>query len=230
MKTLKETFEILVGTMNRYDLCKKNDEVGIALENLSNKITEVEKRMECIRRTNKEIFDILFNHQGKIEGLIGYDDFEIIQRSTNDISIALDLDIDEPIINDWYGLFGTRNSVDETIKPTEDTVELSGGGIPYKVCYHCAIKEEETVMQTMNNFVLCNDCYDEVNDTETNLAKKDSIEKILISKWANIGMDIPSNFEDIVQFIYEDVCETADPIEWNDYDVIIGFRRWIESK
>ena len=43
-------------------------------------------------------------------------------------------------------------------------------------------------------------------------------------------MNIPDNFEDIVQFIYEDVCETADVDNWNDSDVIIGFRRWIESK
>ena len=48
--------------------------------------------------------------------------------------------------------------------------------------------------------------------------------------WAIIRMDIPSNYEDIVQYCYEDVCETADPIEWHDGDVAIAFRRWIESK
>ena len=41
-------------------------------------------------------------------------------------------------------------------------------------------------------------------------------------------MDVPSNFEDIVQFVFEDVCTTADPNDWNDADVVIGFRRWIE--
>ena len=60
--------------------------------------------------------------------------------------------------------------------------------------------------------------------------KKDEIEKIFIRMVGNIGMDIPENFEDIVQSIYEDVCETADPINWSDGDVAIGFRRWIESK
>ena len=60
--------------------------------------------------------------------------------------------------------------------------------------------------------------------------KKDEIEKRFINIITRISMDIPSNFEDIVQYIYEDVCETADPENWNDADIVIGFRRWIESK
>ena len=60
--------------------------------------------------------------------------------------------------------------------------------------------------------------------------KKDEIERILINIWASISMDIPENYEDIIQFCYEDVCETADPENWNDGDVITAFKRWIESK
>lgn len=60
--------------------------------------------------------------------------------------------------------------------------------------------------------------------------KKDEIEKILIDKWASLGMDIPSNYEDIVQYCYEDVCETADPVNWSDSDVAIAFRRWVEEQ
>ena len=59
--------------------------------------------------------------------------------------------------------------------------------------------------------------------------KKDAIESILISLWARMGMDIPSNYENIVQYVYEDVCDTADPENWSEGDVAIGFRRWIES-
>lgn len=55
------------------------------------------------------------------------------------------------------------------------------------------------------------------------------IEKIFINLITKIGMDTPSNFDDIVQFIYEDVCETADEDNWHDGDIVIGFRRWIES-
>ena len=60
--------------------------------------------------------------------------------------------------------------------------------------------------------------------------KKDSIESMLIAMWATLGMDIPDNYEDIVQFCYEDVCETADPVEWHSGDVAIAFRRWIEDQ
>jgi hypothetical protein len=60
--------------------------------------------------------------------------------------------------------------------------------------------------------------------------KKDEIEKMLIYIWASIGMDIPNNFEDIVQFCYEDVCDTADAENWHSGDVTIAFRRWIESQ
>jgi hypothetical protein len=60
---------------------------------------------------------------------------------------------------------------------------------------------------------------------------KKSIEQMLISIiFASIGMDIPSNIEEIVEFCYEDVYETADPENWHSGDVIIAFRRWIESK
>lgn len=60
--------------------------------------------------------------------------------------------------------------------------------------------------------------------------KKDEIERILIIMWTALGMDIPSNYEDIVQDCYEDVCETADPENWSDGDVAIAFRRWIEAQ
>lgn len=60
--------------------------------------------------------------------------------------------------------------------------------------------------------------------------KKDQIETMLITLWANIGIDIPCNFETIVQFCYEDVCETADENNWTSGDVAIAFRRWIEEQ
>lgn len=60
--------------------------------------------------------------------------------------------------------------------------------------------------------------------------KKDFIEDKFINLVTKIGMDLPDNYEDIVQYIYEDVCETADELNWNDSDIVIGFRRWIESR
>ena len=65
--------------------------------------------------------------------------------------------------------------------------------------------------------------------TNSTVQKRDEIEKRFINLITRIGMDIPSNFEDIVQFIYEDVCETAEGENWHDGDILIGFMRWIES-
>jgi hypothetical protein len=60
--------------------------------------------------------------------------------------------------------------------------------------------------------------------------KKDEVERMLITMWRTIGMDIPENFEVIVQDCYEDVCECADPVNWHSGDVAIAFRRWIEAQ
>ena len=60
--------------------------------------------------------------------------------------------------------------------------------------------------------------------------KKDEVELMFINLITKIGIDIPDNFDKIVQFIFEDVNETADKNNWHDGDVAIGFRRWIESK
>jgi len=72
---------------------------------------------------------------------------------------------------------------------------------------------------------VCEKCNTQIENTK----KKDEIESLLIDIFDRIGIETPSNYEDIVQFVFEDVCETADPINWNNDDVAIGFRRWIES-
>lgn len=61
-------------------------------------------------------------------------------------------------------------------------------------------------------------------------AKKKEIVSLLIDIFDRINIDTPSNFDKIAEFIYEDVNETADPINWHDGGVAIAFRRWIESK
>lgn len=88
-------------------------DVTIAMENLEKKITEVEKRMVCVKNTNKDIRDTIFINQSKIEDAISYDDLEVIQRSVNDINIAIDLNDKEPIENDWYSLFAEPKKEEE---------------------------------------------------------------------------------------------------------------------
>lgn len=60
--------------------------------------------------------------------------------------------------------------------------------------------------------------------------KKLEVTELLIDLFDRINIDMPSNFDEIRDFVYEDVCETADPKDWHDGDVAIAFRRWIESK
>ena len=72
---------------------------------------------------------------------------------------------------------------------------------------------------------ICGECKDQAE----NIKKKDEIESLLIDIFDRIGIETPSNLEDITQFVFEDVCDTADGDDWNNDDVAIGFRRWIES-
>ena len=60
------------------------------------------------------------------------------------------------------------------------------------------------------------------------MSKKEEIESMLMGIYSRIGMDKPQNHEEILDFVVEEVEETADPDEWNSEDVSIGFRRWIE--
>jgi len=60
-------------------------------------------------------------------------------------------------------------------------------------------------------------------------SKKDVIESTLFDIYDRIGIDTPSNHDDILEYCYDDVCECADPENWHSGDVAIAFRRWIEK-
>jgi hypothetical protein len=57
---------------------------------------------------------------------------------------------------------------------------------------------------------------------------KEFIEKTLLMQFANLGMDRPTNMNDIVQFCYDDIKVSAAE-NWHSGDIIIALRRWIES-
>lgn len=63
-----------------------------------------------------------------------------------------------------------------------------------------------------------------------NETKKKSIEYFFTRIILIIGIDKPSNFDQILEFIINDVEEAADPENWTSEDVAIGFRRWIEAQ
>lgn len=107
---MRNEFYELVGLLNSSVVLDIN--IVNAINKLEQKIIEVEKRIECVIRANKDNDELVyklaksFQDEGKLEEIIGYADFETMQRSVYDIEIALNLEDEECIENNWYGLFG----------------------------------------------------------------------------------------------------------------------------
>lgn len=121
---MKKEFNKLANVLERYDLTEYGDELDIALKNLKDKIDEVEKRMDCAIRSNKDNEVLVlklansFQDEGKLEEFINYGEFETLERSVHDVDIALDLNDTECIDNDWYGLFvEPKEEIEDNFKP-----------------------------------------------------------------------------------------------------------------
>jgi len=129
---MRKEFDELVGMILLYKLVIDDDLVLIALDNLSKKINEVEKRLECIDKTLndirggvRKINEIKHSSLGSTIDAILNDD---ILRGTYDIAIAIDLNDEEPITENWYGLFKEKSEVDklvERVEMIENNVELT---------------------------------------------------------------------------------------------------------
>lgn len=52
----------------------------------------------------------------------------------------------------------------------------------------------------------------------------------LMDIYSGIGIDRPINHDQILDFVAEDIQESADPLNWHSGDVAIAFRRWIEAQ
>lgn len=106
---MKNEFNKLVATMQKWDLYQTDDEVGMCLETLRKKIDEVENRMECARRSAREINVVISKYTQKVDGneefKMSVNDHDIISLGSNDVGYSLDLDETMPIIDNWYGLF-----------------------------------------------------------------------------------------------------------------------------
>ena len=62
-----------------------------------------------------------------------------------------------------------------------------------------------------------------------NKTKRDEIETAFISFVGNMSMELPENYDDIVQYIFEYIIELPKD-DWGEDDIIFGFQHWIESK
>ncbi len=109
---MRTEFDNLVETLKRWDLYTIGDEVDMALTDLSDKIAEVEKRMECVDRTANEIRLAISNYTEKVDEpepfIMTVANHDSILRGANDILVAIDFEDDEPIENNWYGLFEVK--------------------------------------------------------------------------------------------------------------------------
>jgi hypothetical protein len=105
---MRKEFNILVNALKHIQM---DSTISIALTDLDNKITEVEKRLECARRSNQDSNSIImklvesYQDRGAIEEKLTYGDFEVLQRGVYDVDIALNFNDNEPIQENWYGLF-----------------------------------------------------------------------------------------------------------------------------
>jgi len=185
-------------------------------------------------------------------------DHDSIMRGSHDIEIALNLNDTEVIENNWYDLFVEPKKTPEvsnggvpyqhchhcSIKEEETVMSKANN---FWLCSDCKEETNEVAPKVIEDIIdhwnciecgtkqgrhdqyfdgVCEVCHSDME----NIKKKDEIESLLIDIFDRIGIETPSNYEDIVQFVFEDVCETADPVNWNNDDVAIGFRRWIELK
>ena len=68
---------------------------------MTTKLAEMALRIECVKRCNKEILELIESGRQSSH--------ELILRTIHDIDIALDMNDTEPIDNNWYGLFKNRS-------------------------------------------------------------------------------------------------------------------------
>jgi hypothetical protein len=98
-------------------------EVHKLLTALGDKINEVEKRMECISKTTRDIELAISKYTDEVDKgqLINMKvtDHDSILRGSLDIMIAVDLADDEPIENNWYGLFKDKELIPISVGNTD---------------------------------------------------------------------------------------------------------------
>lgn len=106
---MKAEFNKLANVLERYDLTEYGDELDIALKNLKDKIDEVEKRLKIVDKTAREIELAISKHTESVDSneafVMNVNDHDVILRGSHDLMIVTDLGDDEPIKNDWYGMF-----------------------------------------------------------------------------------------------------------------------------
>ena len=147
---MRKEFNELVEIMVEWHLFQKDDEVDFALTNLSNKIDEVEKRMECATKCAKEIGRAIGHYQNDIDNglLIKMDigHLDSILHGSHDVENALNLDDNMCVSDNWYNLFS----------PKEEPKPIAVGNIEYD------FPEEVYTIGNADNTEIIGDVYQSV--------------------------------------------------------------------
>lgn len=127
-----------------------SNEVAIAIQELENKIDEVEIRMECAIRSAKEITNAICKYTNDIDSQVlirmHINDHDSIINGSNDVKIALDMGDTECIENDWYGLF----------TPKEKPGPIAVGKVEYE------FPEEVYTIGNADNTEIIGDVYESI--------------------------------------------------------------------
>lgn len=147
---MRKEFNELVETMKTWDLFQKDDEVDVALTNLSNKIDEVEKRIECAVRSAKEANKSISKYTEDVDNNLPIgmtvNDHDSILRGSNDVTIALDMGDTECVEHNWYNLFS----------PKEEPKPIAVGNIEYD------FPEDVYTIGNVDNSEIIGDVYESV--------------------------------------------------------------------
>ena len=152
---------------------------------------------------------------------------ELKENTLNDNTFDIFYDINTKLIHAFENDV-THDEVREFVYRLVDTEENIAKYYRQEILEYCLATVLPTDSVGLGDIFVHGKYVERINPNWT-VEKKDEIETILIDMFDRIGIQTPSNYEDIVQFCYEDICETADPIDWNNDDVLIAFKRFIEK-
>ena len=152
---------------------------------------------------------------------------ELKENTLNDNTFDIFYDMNTKLIHAFENDV-THDEVREFVYRLVDTQENIAKYYRQEILEYCLATVLPTDSVGLGDIFVHGKYVERINPNWT-VEKKDEIETILIDMFDRIGIQTPSNYEDIVQFCYEDICETADPIDWNNDDVLIAFKRFIEK-
>jgi len=161
MKRDIEALEKLLFDGNTYDSEGNDiyDKVHGLLIELGGKIDEVEKRIECAVRSAKEINDTISIYQDSVDNgspfTMNVSHYDNIRNSSDDVRIALDLNDDMAVIDNWYNLFSPIASENKFHVEDEETY-------PIVNCMDCGypqpLLEENIHVDSMGRHMVCESC------------------------------------------------------------------------